>query len=376
MSKVVPTVDAVAIYADPISRGTVNFPDTTTAALPSQIAIPHFENEEGAREFLSMHRFPLGLQNSFIESLSRLPMRYIIIDDSGSMSGNDGKRIVRKSGGGPTPEQKLMGCSRWDELTEGLKFHIDFARHASAPTEFRLLNGAAPIKIGYNDAEEEGRYSTLKALMDGSPNGGTPLCRHIREIIAEVREIESELRRTGQHACLIITTDGMPSDGDVAEALRPLKDLPVWVLLRLCTDNEGVVSYWNAIDEQLELSMDVIDDLSGEAREVNRYNKWLTYGEPIQRLREFGISVKELDLLDERKLSADEMRKVCKAIFGGKLDDYPHPEMDFGDLWSILEEKNRAAGLVWNPSTQKYQNWVEKRPLEAAYGKKSGCVIC
>lgn len=46
--------------------------------------------------------------------------------------------------------------------------------------------------------------------------------------------------------------------------MRPLKDLPVWVVVRLCTNDEKIVDYWNRVDEELELSMDVLDDLAGE----------------------------------------------------------------------------------------------------------------
>lgn len=46
--------------------------------------------------------------------------------------------------------------------------------------------------------------------------------------------------------------------------MRPLKDLPVWVVVRLCTNDEKIVDYWNRVDEELELSMDVLDDLGGE----------------------------------------------------------------------------------------------------------------
>lgn len=208
----------------------------------------------------------------------------------------------------------MVQCSRWAELTEALQFHINFARNACAPTEFRFLNSADPIKIGYNDAEEPARLATLLRVLDSSPTYGTPLCRHIREVIAQIRLVEGQLRATGQKACLIIATDGESSDGNIAEAMAPLKDLPVWVVVRLCTDEDRIVQYWNSIDEQLELSMDVLDDLCGEASEVHEKNPWLTYGEPIQRLREFGIAIKELDLLDERKLSPDEVRRVARIM--------------------------------------------------------------
>jgi hypothetical protein len=208
----------------------------------------------------------------------------------------------------------MVGCSRWTELTEAMKFHINFARQAAAPTEFRLLNGADPIKIGYSDADEADRLAILMTLLEGSPTYGTPLCRHIREVIAEIRAAEGQLRAKGQKACLIIATDGESSDGDIAEAMAPLKNLPVWVVVRLCTDDERVGDYWNRVDEQLELNIDVLDDLNGEAAEVHKQNPWLTYGEQIQRLREFGIAVKEIDLLDERRLSFDELRRMAKVL--------------------------------------------------------------
>lgn len=46
-------------------------------------------NEGAAREFLSSQKFPAGLQELFIRSINKFPIRYIICDDSGSVSDMD-----------------------------------------------------------------------------------------------------------------------------------------------------------------------------------------------------------------------------------------------------------------------------------------------
>lgn len=151
----------------------------------------------------------------------------------------------------------------------------------------------------------------MTSILNGLPGGGTPLCHHVNQVVEQITAIAPELRAAGKKASLIICSDGEASDGDITAALRPLHNLPVWVVIRLCTDEDPVVSYWNNIDSQLELNMDVLDDPISESIEVSKVNKWLTYGTPLHRLREFGVTSKEMDLLDEAKLSVESMRTIC-----------------------------------------------------------------
>ena len=150
-------------------------------------------------------------------------------------------------------------------------------------------------------------------------------------------------------AVIVVATDGQSSDGDVLKAMKPLERLPVWVVIRLCTNDEKIVRYWSDIDSNLELDIDVLDDLQSEATEVRSANKWLRYGVPMQRLREFGISTKEFDLLDERSLTSEQMRLCVSSILGGSLEDYPHPEVDWPAFQTFVERKLRSEGMVWSP---------------------------
>ena len=161
-------------------------------------------DENSVRQFLRFHNWPAGLQSLFLQTRQKCPIRYFICDDSGSMNAGDGKHTV-----GSGPATKCVPCSRWSELCDALRFHANLAHASGATTEFRLLNGAAPLLIGTGDL---GARDHFLSLLDASPNGGTPLCWHVNAIAAAIAPIAGQLRAAGQRAVLTIFTDGESSD--------------------------------------------------------------------------------------------------------------------------------------------------------------------
>ena len=253
---------------------------------------------------------------------------------------------------------------------------------------------------------------------------------------------------------MIVCTDGESSDGDIADAMRPLQDLPVWVVIRLCTDEEQIVDYWNNVDGELEIGshhphphhnllffvlsrfythththtythththihmqdMDVLDDIRGEADEVRAVNNWLYYGEPLHRLREFGATIKEMDLLDEASLSSEQMviqhthppthththtrRKrirtqtyphtqhmetyiqrvvVSTLIHTGNARDLPHPDEDFDVFLEQVKQCLAKSQDIFDPLVLKMKPWINVPALVKTYrfgtAKSSACCL-
>jgi hypothetical protein len=178
---------------------------------------------------------------------------------------------------------------------------------------------------------------------------------------------------------LSFVPDGLPTDANGNEsekirsefvyALKAMEGLPIWLVIRLCTDEPAVRDFYNKLDSLLELSMDVIDDFAGEAKEVYRYNKWLTYGLPLQRCRELGFHEPVFDALDERKLEMGELRNFCALLFGSSPALIPDPTTNWKDFMAYVEDALMHERLQWNPITEKMAPWINLRALNNAYGQ-------
>ena len=270
-------------------------------------------------------------------------------------------------------------------MQQTVDYHAQMAALLQSPTTFRMLNDpgrvAGPQQFSIADKGSKQIDHDLavaqQVMMHAQPGGVTPLVQHIQEIRDNVRALLPELE--GQKVVIVLATDGLPTDlagysnalvkQHFVEALRELEGLPVWVVVRLCTDEEDVVEFWNNLDSQLELSLEVLDDYVAEAEEVHQFNKWLTYGLPLHRMREMGFHHRIFDLLDERRLSKDELREFCHVLFGhGPMDEAPDPEADWKGFCELIARLQSKEKSVYNPHSQRMEPWIDLKKLNKEFG--------
>lgn len=338
--------------------------------------------------------FTKGLSMSLEDMKNVFALRIWIVDNSGSMQKPDGHRIIAS----PSDPNaiKMVPSSRWDEIVECVEYHARLAGLIEAPTRFRLLNNpganVGPQQFSIADgnnftsiAQQVNQATTI--MRRARPNGCTPLTSHILEIHHEVSQMAPELRREGKKVAIIIATDGLPTDEfgysgnsqnqEFVDSLRMLEGLPVWVVVRLCTDDEEVVNFYNDLDGQLELSLEVLDDFCGEAAEVTKENPWLNYALPLHRLREFGFHDRVFDMLDERPLMKSEIRDFSLLLFGKEnLDGMADPSIDWDNFFQDVVRFLKMETYQYNPLTKRVAPWINTTKLNSIHGDSScGCSI-
>lgn len=393
-----PPMVATAIPApDQYSQGTATRPRPTQTLLKQgrskRVLVPQPSSKQLSRnETLALkdQGYTDGLIKSIARSNMSFPLRIWIVDNSGSMVSGDGHRLVQT---GHSNDVRFVNCSRWAEIRETVEYHAQIAALLEAPTVFRLLNdpgkmaGPQQFSIAERGSEfvSEDLSIALNTMQMASPGGVTPLTEHIREIRANVMAMRDELSQMGQKVVIVLATDGLPSDNygssnrntlnEFKDALRSLEGLPVWIVVRLCTDEDNVVNFYNDLDSQLELSLEVLDDFTGEAEEVYEHNKWLNYALPLHRIREMGFSHKLFDLLDERQFTKEELRQFFLMMFGAdKFDGVPDPQIDWEGFLRRITRIVNEEKQQWNPIKRRVMPWVDLKKLNSIYGDET-CTI-
>jgi hypothetical protein len=247
--------------------------------------------------------------------------------------------------------------------------HAEWNAAIGTPCEFVLLNpGPGPVQEGrdfvrLNSASESVSSSlqSLRRMLDATgPRGLTPLKDRLEEIYHRIQAQYQELAQNGQRVVLVIATDGLPTSTfssestgrhktELVQILKRLGfELSVFIVIRLTTDDDGVVDYYNQVDAELELPLEVIDDIKSEAREIqSQGNSWLTYSPLLHKIREGGTFVKLLDLLDERRLTPTEISVFVQLLLRQEQDEpMPRSAAEFCDA---VDDALEHAPLVYDP---------------------------
>ena len=367
--------------------------DTTAAAATSEIA--SYRNE------LLRQGYTPGLITAIQQNRIAFAHCFWIIDNSGSMQTQDGHRIVtthsnKNTTTGTNHTLQFVTCSRWKEMVQTVDYHVNMAALTQAPTTFRLLNhpgrqvGSQIFSIATTTTTTTTETPTaakqsnidhdlavaLHIMNQAQPNGVTPLTEHINAIRQSIVNMVPELYASGQKVAIVLATDGLPTDAygnsdqyinhQFRDALKSLEGLPVWIVVRLCTDEEAIVNFWNELDSELEISLEVLDDYVSEGQEIYKVNPWLTYGLPLHRMREMGFYHRILDLIDEQPLSKSDVRDFVHLLFGPF--DTPDPDLHWDQFCTAVEHIQQQQQpynktLQWNPVLHKSTPWIDIRKL-------------
>jgi len=349
------------------------------------VAGASISQQEHACENMKGQGFTEGMIESISRSNDSFPLRIWIVDNSGSMNTKDGHKIHQTSDN----HLLLQNCTRWAEIQNTVSYHAQIASLLEAPTSFRLLNPTYHIEKfsvaerGSEHISEDLRIA-LKNIRDISPSGATPLSERVQEIQFTVESMKDQLVAKNQKVVIVLATDGLPSNrygetsqlqlNEFKQALRSLERLPIWLVIRLCTDDDKVVDFYNNIDNELELSIDILDDFVAEAKEVFEHNKWLNYALPLHRMREMGFYHRLFDLIDERPLDKGELVDFFYLIYGADaMDGIPNPQLDWPGFLDRIAYLTKKEKLQWNPIKKRMMPLVDIRSLDNKFGKLPTC---
>jgi hypothetical protein len=230
----------------------------------------------------------LGVPPSLAELLcdedKQIGLRIFLLDNSGSTAAGDGKYFYTDERDGRTYS---AGCTRWEEISRMAIEQAEWNAAIRVPTEFCLLNARGNDSMPYRIDVEKGdvgpQVEGLRLLLKrNGPTGVTPLATRITAIVERLRQQERQLIDLGQKVVLHIATDGLPTTassgqstsatrGQLSRLLRQIQlELPIYLVIRLTTDDDSIIEYYNSIDSEIEVNMEVLDDIAAEALEIQQ----------------------------------------------------------------------------------------------------------
>lgn len=324
------------------------------------------------------HMWSNSLSSILTRSVAAHPLRIVVLDNSGSMRASDGNRLIQDR-----YTYKSLRCTRWDELLEDAASIAKMSDALQCRTDFHLLNPSCGFdKASVCSSSWDGGIRPLGHKLDANelqsqlrrviPTGGTPLTEAVMRIVKMIQPAAPRLRASGQAVTVLLCTDGLPNDKrSFVHAMHLLQQLPVWCIVRLVTDDNAVVSYWNDLDNELEAPLEVLDDVRSEAVEVAQRNPWVTYTPPLHLARLFGLPDKLFDALDEAPLIPSQIKVFLEMILG--CDRLPEPDLDMSAFLEDVRLALMDQPPAYDPRSGKLKPIVDLPALERALKRNGRC---
>merc|ERR1711871_1094454 len=192
-----------------------------------------------------------GLARQLNEEDNQIALRIFLLDNSGSTSAHDGRKLVNN---------RMVNCTRWEETKFLALEQAKFNGQIGTPCEFMILNppcgrrgtpqaGIDFVRIDPNDASPvSAQIDQLRQMLEKiQPNGPTPLADRIDDIHRRIERERADLARQAQKVVLVIATDGVPTGSSqtrlsdreqLIQSLRRIaRELPIFIVIRLTTND-------------------------------------------------------------------------------------------------------------------------------------------
>ena len=343
--------------------------------------------------YLDTKRYPKGFKDWIGKTKDTVYGRYVIVDNSRSMLNRDGQLIVQSTA-------SIQPCTRWKMIGATVQTMAEISNAAQVPSEFMLLNpkeksNAVVVGVRQDDGTSLGE---VQSMLESTPIGNTPvctnvitsnpltiprltllfcvvvvtllhqICNHIRYLAERIESMDDTLREQNKIAVIVLLTDGESTDGNVAEAMRQLEGLPVSVIISIYATEPEVTEYWhNVVASVKNVDVTVLNHVQEQANKVNEMNDWMTYGEPLHRLREFGVMIPTIDTLEKRPLNKNEIKSMAEILLaplGQERAMLPDPEVvNWSDFVAAVQSAANAqpsdTALVFCPIRAQPRSWVD-----------------
>ena len=320
-------IDNVVQSATPVPSAPIN-PNYSTY----ESSVPHLQaNYEVFVRLLMENGFTRELAAFLAVENAKFKKSFYVLDTSGSMITNDGKIF---------DQGYVKHCSRLVEMRRFAIPAYSILSKSNISAKFINTQGYAI------DLREQDHSDVMFDNFVGKADGSTPL----RSILSSIRD---EIRRSiessrtipigmnsyttndrniasivdGREFFISIVTDGNSTDGSITDIIKELHSYGARILIRLCTDDESVVNYWNDIDKDLEIRLDIVDSYVDEIKEVMQHNRRLKYTKQVHFMRELGVTDHRLDHIDERPLSTNDINYFNRLIGSTNRQNYLEQSM-------------------------------------------------